>query len=351
MKPASGEIALYADGMCEDGFGGWAAVLVHNSHQRTIVGMATGVTPGQMALTAVVEGLEALTRPCRVRICVEDETLREHRAMRTLPDEPDLRRRLRPLLARHHVIWDEGDDESEQWDEAVCELTAELAHHQVRGATLTRSAEHGADATLAAVLSSYLVERWDDMDAFREADAAIGTLRFSIGWYGDKPSTEMAPAEIVEHLSTFFHTTLPHKQHASSHEIRAAGKVVCDLLEWFVVEGHLDADTARSAVEDIGTGVDELAPIAAFVRAFGSGDLVPWPESSLIEEHVDCEYLTIDDVSTRSITLHGDDGRVVGPVTVRPGIAVQAQTGWRILLSAVKVRGRWELVQVVSGDP
>ncbi|MFE3020455.1 hypothetical protein [Streptomyces sp. NPDC059256] len=45
--------------------------------------------------------------------------------MRTLPDEPDLRRRLRPLLARHHVIWDEGDDESEQWDEAVCELTAE----------------------------------------------------------------------------------------------------------------------------------------------------------------------------------------------------------------------------------
>ncbi|WP_329027017.1 hypothetical protein [Streptomyces sp. NBC_00690] len=351
MESASGEVTLHAEGMCEDGFGGWAAVLVHNSRQRTIVGMDTGVTPGQMALKAVVEGLEALTRPCRVRICVEDETLREHRAMRTLPDEPDLRRRLRPLLAQHHVIWDEGDDESERWDEAVCELAAELAHHQVRGASLTGPAEDGVEATLAAVLSSYLVEQWDDMDAFKEADAAIGTLRFSIGWYGDKPSAEMAPAEIVEHLSTFFHTTLPHKQHASPHEIRTAGKVVSDLLEWLVVKGHLDAGAARSAVEDIDTGVDELAPIAAFVSAFESDDLVPWPENSLIEEHVDCEYLTIDEVSTRSITLHGDDGRVVGPVTVRPGIAVQAQTGWRILLSAVKVRGRWGLVQVVSGDP
>ncbi|MFJ8140856.1 hypothetical protein [Streptomyces sp. NPDC096013] len=308
-----------------------------------------------MALTAVLEGLETLTRRSRVRICVEDRTLHEKRAQRRPPDEPDLWQRLRPLLAEHQIAWDEGDE----WlDEVPWDLAAGLAYHQHRGAQV-RAEARSEETTLAVVLSRYLVERWDDMHAFEEADEVISTLRFSIGWYGDKPSTEMAPAEIVDELGALFSSTLPHKQHASPDEFRAAKRVVTDLLDWMVTNGHLDADSARRRLEDIGITVDERASVKAFVDAFGHDDLVPWSDRSLIEADVDCQYLTIEEVTADSLTFKDydrgyddeDDCPLVGPIPVRPEIAARARTGWRILLSAVKVRGEWRLVQVVSGDP
>ncbi|MEU0387152.1 hypothetical protein [Streptomyces chartreusis] len=355
MSLASAEVVLHAAGRCEDGYGGWAAVLTCGSHQREMSGSGngTGVTPHRMALTAVVEGLTALTRPSRVRICVADETLHEKRAQRRPPDEPDLWQRLRPLLAQHHVDWTEPD----AWvEEGPCDLAAELAFHQHRGEAV-RAGAQGEDDTLDVAVARFLAERWDDMHAFEAADDVISTLRFSIGWYGDTPFTEMAPAEIVDELGPFFSSTLPHKQHASPDELRTARRVVTDLLNRLVANGHVDADAARDRLEDIDITVDERACLKEFVDAFGDDDLVPWPDRSHIEDSVDCQYLTITEVADTSLTFKDDDGYdedacpVVGPVSVRPEIATRARTGWRILLSAVKVRGQWELVEVVSGDP
>ncbi|MFF7793791.1 hypothetical protein [Streptomyces sp. NPDC007991] len=355
MGLASGEVVLHAAGRCEDGYGGWAAVLAYGSHRREMSGSGngTGVTPHRMALTAVVEGLTALTRPSRVRICVADETLREKRAQRRPPDEPDLWERLRPLLARHHVAWEEPDE----WvDEGPCDLAAELAYHQHRG-EVVRAGARSEENTLAVAVERFLAERWDDMHAFEAADDVISTLCFSADWYGDTSSTEMAPAEVVDELGTFFSTTLPHKKHASADELRTAQRVVTDLLNWLVAQGHLDADTARDHLADIDITVDERACIKEFVDGFGDDDLVPWPDRSRAEDQVDCQYLTITDVADSSLTFKDDDGYgeddgpVVGPVPVRPEIAARARTGWRILLSAVKVGGRWSLVEVVSGDP
>jgi hypothetical protein len=290
-----------------------------------------------------------------VLICVADETLHEKRSQSRPPDEPDLWQRLRPLLTQHHVEWDEDGELS---DEVPCDRAAELAYHQHRG-EVVRAGAQGEETTLAVALSRYLAERWDDMHAFEDADDVVATLRFGIGWYGDKPSTEMAPAEILDELGAFFHSTLPHKQHASPHQLQTAKRVVTDLLGWMVAKGHLDADAARLQLEDLAITVDERASVKAFVDAFGDDDLVPWPDRSLIEDSVDCQYLTIEVVTARSLTFRDDDRGydeeddcpVVGPVPVRPEIAAQARTGWRILLSAVKARGRWGLVQVVSGDP
>ncbi|MFI5976431.1 hypothetical protein [Streptomyces sp. NPDC051452] len=362
-----GTVVLDAAGMCEDGHGGWAAVLNYGSHRREISGSGTGTTSHRMALTAVVEGLAVLTRPSRVLIRVADEALHAKRAQHRPPDEPDLWRRLRPLLARHDVAWDDtaewaddGDEFGEDDAEAVVapgELAAELAHHQRRGAVL-RAGARGERTTLAVALSRFLLERWDDKHAFEEADEVVSTLRFSIGWYGDKPSGEMAPAEVVDELGAFFNSTLPHKQHASPHELRTARRVVTDLLNWLVANGHLDADAARLRLADIDITVDERAVLKEFVDAFGDDDLVSWPDRSRIEDSVDSQYLTITEVTAGSLTFKDydrgyeeeDDCPVVGPVPVRPEIAARARPGWRILLSAVKVSGRWRLVQVVSGD-
>ncbi|MEU0194846.1 hypothetical protein ABZ250_34185 [Streptomyces afghaniensis] len=214
-----------------------------------------------------------------------------------------------------------------------------------------------AENTLAVAVSKFLAEQWDDMHAFEAADDVISTLLFSIGWSGDTPSAEMAPAEIVDELGAFFSSTLPHKQHASPHELRMAKRVVTDLLNWLVAGGHLDADAARDRVEDIDITVDERACLKEFVDAFGDDDLAPWPDHSLVEDRLDCQYLTIAEVAGRSLTFKDYDGHdeddcpAVGPVPVRPEIAALARTGWQILLSAVKVRGQWRLVEVVSGDP
>ncbi|CAM5395367.1 Ribonuclease H [Streptomyces violarus] len=243
MGLASGEVVLHAAGRCEDGYGGWAAVLTYGSHHREMSGSGNGVTTHQMALTAVVEGLSALTRPSRVRICVADETLRERRAQRRPPDEPDLWERLRPLLALHHVEWDEPDEwvdeygaDDERADGVPCDLAAELAYHQHRGEEVRAQAQ-GEEATLAVAVSRFLAERWDDMHAFEAADEVISTLHFSIGWYDDTSFAEMTPAGIVDELGAFFSSTLPHKEHASADELRVAERVVTDLLNWLAAHG------------------------------------------------------------------------------------------------------------------
>ncbi|WOT35817.1 ribonuclease H family protein [Streptomyces coeruleorubidus] len=327
-------------------------------------GSGKGVTSHQMALTAVVEGLSALTRPSRVRICVADETLRERRAQRRPPDEPELWERLRPLLALHHVEWDEPDEwvdeygaDDERADGAPCDLAAELAYHQHRGEEVRAEAQ-GEEATLAVAVSRFLAERWDDMHAFEAADEVISTLHFSIGWYDDTSFAEMTPAGIVDELGAFFSSTLPHKEHASADELRVAERVVTDLLNWLAAHGHIDADAARDHLADIAVTVDERAALKEFVDAFGDDDLVRRPDRSRIEGEVGSQYLTIGEVTAGSLTFKDDDmgsGEgdcpVVGPVPVRPEIAARARTGWRILLSAVKVGGQWGLVEVVSGDP
>ena len=64
------EVMLYTDGACSGnpGPGGWAALLIAGEHEKELSGFAADTTNNRMEITAVIEGLKALTRPCEVRV-------------------------------------------------------------------------------------------------------------------------------------------------------------------------------------------------------------------------------------------------------------------------------------------
>ena len=63
-------VEIYADGACSGnpGTGGWAAVLLYNSHKKEISGAEPDTTNNRMELTAIIEGLKMLKEPCDVTL-------------------------------------------------------------------------------------------------------------------------------------------------------------------------------------------------------------------------------------------------------------------------------------------
>jgi len=61
------EVTIYTDGSCSGnpGPGGWAAILLHGTHNREISGSEKATTNNRMELKAVVESLRVLKKPCR----------------------------------------------------------------------------------------------------------------------------------------------------------------------------------------------------------------------------------------------------------------------------------------------
>ena len=74
MKPV---VTMYTAGSCSGnpGPGGWGVVLEANgggrTHRRELHGSASSTTNNQMELRAILEGLRALKRPCRVTIVTD----------------------------------------------------------------------------------------------------------------------------------------------------------------------------------------------------------------------------------------------------------------------------------------
>ena len=63
-------VTLYTDGACSGnpGPGGWGALLQFGTMEKTLKGAEPETTNNRMELTAVIEGLRALTEPCRVTV-------------------------------------------------------------------------------------------------------------------------------------------------------------------------------------------------------------------------------------------------------------------------------------------
>jgi ribonuclease HI len=61
-------VSIYTDGACigNPGPGGWGALLMFGRHEKDLSGAEPDTTNNRMELTAAVEALKALTRPCRV---------------------------------------------------------------------------------------------------------------------------------------------------------------------------------------------------------------------------------------------------------------------------------------------
>ena len=64
------KITIYTDGACSGnpGPGGWAAILMFGNIKKEISGGLPDTTNNIMELTAVIEALKLLKRPCRVNL-------------------------------------------------------------------------------------------------------------------------------------------------------------------------------------------------------------------------------------------------------------------------------------------
>ena len=114
-------VEIFTDGACRGnpGPGGWGAVLRYHEHEKLLSGSADATTNNRMELTAAIEALEALRRPCRVRLNTDSTYVRngitewlrrwKRRGWKTTDRTPvknvDLWRRLDRVASRHDVEW------------------------------------------------------------------------------------------------------------------------------------------------------------------------------------------------------------------------------------------------------
>jgi ribonuclease HI len=132
------EVVIYTDGACKGnpGPGGWGAWMRAGGHEKELFGGESPTTNNRMELTAVIEALATLKRPCKVAIYTDSEYVKngmttwiynwKRRGWRTADNKPvknvELWQRLDALVQQHQVAWHwvrghTGDPGNEKADE------------------------------------------------------------------------------------------------------------------------------------------------------------------------------------------------------------------------------------------
>ena len=117
----SSSVEIFTDGACKGnpGPGGWGAVLRMGAHVKELHGGEPNTTNNRMELTAVIRALEALTRPCTVRLHTDSQYVQKgisvwihdwkRRGWKTADKKPvknvDLWQQLDALQAQHEIEW------------------------------------------------------------------------------------------------------------------------------------------------------------------------------------------------------------------------------------------------------
>lgn len=114
-------VDIYTDGACRGnpGPGGWGAVMRYNGHERELYGGERETTNNRMELMAAIQALDALKRPCKVRLTTDSRYVQQgisewlknwkQHNWKTASRKPvknvDLWKRLDALVSRHEVEW------------------------------------------------------------------------------------------------------------------------------------------------------------------------------------------------------------------------------------------------------
>jgi ribonuclease HI len=117
----SDPVIIYTDGACRGnpGVGGWGAVLNFRGNTKELYGGERETTNNRMELMAVINALEALTKPCHVQINSDSKYVLQgitewleswkQRGWLTASKKPvkneDLWRRLDAARTRHRIEW------------------------------------------------------------------------------------------------------------------------------------------------------------------------------------------------------------------------------------------------------
>jgi ribonuclease HI len=77
VKPDLQSVDIFCDGACSGnpGPGGYGAILRYGKHEKEINGGAKVTTNNRMEMSAAIEALRLLTRPCRVTITTDSQYL------------------------------------------------------------------------------------------------------------------------------------------------------------------------------------------------------------------------------------------------------------------------------------
>ena len=148
MEMTRPHVEIFTDGACSGnpGAGGWGAVLRHNSREKELAGGEKETTNNRMELTAVIEALSALKKPCRVTLTTDSQYVAnaveqrwvyawQAKNWRKADGKPalnvDLWQKLLPLLETHDVefVWIRGHNghpENERCDALAVAETAKL---------------------------------------------------------------------------------------------------------------------------------------------------------------------------------------------------------------------------------
>jgi ribonuclease HI len=149
MSREPAEVEIFTDGACRGnpGPGGWAAILRHRGVEKELSGFDPATTNNRMEMMAAISALEALKRPCRVRLYSDSQYLRDGitkwihawkaRGWQTADKKPvknvDLWQRLDAAAAGHQVAWEwvrghAGHPENERADALARAAIAEAGN-------------------------------------------------------------------------------------------------------------------------------------------------------------------------------------------------------------------------------
>ncbi len=131
------QVVIATDGACKGnpGIGGWGALLRMGAVEKELMGAEAHTTNNRMELTAAVEALNALTKPCRVTLSTDSSYVRDgimkwvhgwlKKGWRTADNKPvknvDLWQALLAAAKPHQVTWKwvkghSGDPDNERAD-------------------------------------------------------------------------------------------------------------------------------------------------------------------------------------------------------------------------------------------
>jgi ribonuclease HI len=135
------EVDIFTDGACKGnpGPGGWGVVIRAGANEKELSGGEPMTTNNRMELLAAIRGLEALTRPCRVRLYTDSLYVRDgitkwihgwrRNGWRTSDRKPvknaDLWQELVEATVPHRIDWHwvkghAGHPENERADGLAC---------------------------------------------------------------------------------------------------------------------------------------------------------------------------------------------------------------------------------------
>jgi ribonuclease HI len=115
------KVIIHTDGACSGnpGPGGWGAILDYNTTRKELYGGEVGTTNNRMELTAAIEALKALTRPCLVEMHVDSQYVKDgitkwisnwqRNGWKTADKKPvknvELWQALAEAIKRHDISW------------------------------------------------------------------------------------------------------------------------------------------------------------------------------------------------------------------------------------------------------